>query len=110
MSALRRLPWRTFFAAFILSLCVLGLVLAFFVIECNIQQTTYGQVDLGVRYTLDNGAPAVTLHDKPLTLPAAEQTAQVTAPPPWRLLAALWRWETKAAQWVWETFLPEFSR
>ncbi len=101
---LRRLPWRTFFVAFILSLCVLGLIAAFFIIECRIQQTTYGQIDLGMTYVIDNGTLALSLHDKPLTVPTAiEQTARVTIPPPWRLLGDVWQWELEAAQWFWET-------
>lgn len=100
---LRRLPWRTFVAAFILTLCVLGLLCAFFIIECNIQQTTYGQVDLGVTYSLEDGVPIVCVDDETLTVPpAAEQIAEVAVPPPVRLFAALWQWETEAAQWFWE--------
>lgn len=105
---LRRLPWRTFAVAFILTSCVLGLGCAFFVIECNIQQTTYGQVDLGVTYTLEDGIPAVQVDGgETITVPtAAEQLAEVALPPPVRLFAALWRWENEAAEQFWE-FLSE---
>ncbi len=102
---LRRLPWRTFVAAFILTLCVLSLGCAFFVIECRIQQTTYGQVDLGVTYALEDGVPAIRVDGEEIfsVPPAAEPIADVAVPPPLRLLAALWQWETEAAEWLWET-------
>lgn len=101
---LRRLPWRTFLTAFILTLCVLGLFAAFLIIEYNIQKTTYGQVDLGVVYTMENGIPTVRISEgEPLTVPpAVEQTAEVAVPPPVRLFAALWRWGNEAAKWFWE--------
>ena len=101
---LRRLPWRTFLTAFILTLCVLGLLCAFLIIEYNIQQTTYGRVDLGVTYTLEDGIPAVRIGGgEPLAVPSAvEQTAKVVVPPPLRLFAALWRWECEAAARFWE--------
>lgn len=107
MSALRRLPWRTFFIAFILALCVLSLFVAFFVIECNIQQTTYGRVDLGVTYTVEDGVPAVTTGGKTLAVPpAVEYVCEIVVPPPVRLFAELWRWENEAAERLWE-FLSE---
>ena len=97
-------PWRTFLAAFVLTLCVLGLLCAFFVIECHIQQTAYGQVDLGVTYTMQDGVPAVQVDSDPITAPPAlAQAAQIVTPPPVKLLAALWQWETEAAEWLWET-------
>ncbi len=100
---LRRLPWRTFFAAFILTLCVLGLFLAFFVIECRIQQTTHGRVDLGVTYTVEDGVPAVTTGGETLAVPpAVGQVCEVVVPPPVRLFAALWQWENEAAERLWE--------
>ena len=101
---LRRLPWRTFFTAFILSLCVLSLFCAFLIIEYNIQLTTHGRVDLGVTYTVEDGIPAVQIDGaKPLTVPpVAEQVYQVAVPPPVRLFATLWRWECEAADWFWE--------
>lgn len=101
---LRRLPWRTFFTAFILTLCFLGLFVAFLIIEYNIQKTTYGQVDLGVTYTLIDGIPVVRAGEsEPLTVPpAAIQAVEIAVPPPVRLFAALWRWETEAASWFWE--------
>ena len=101
---LRRLPWRTFFTAFILALCVLSLFCAFLIIEYNIQQTTYGRVDLGVTYTIEDGVPTVQIGGgEPLTVPpAAAQVCEVAVPPPLRLFATLWRWECEAAEWFWE--------
>ncbi len=109
MNALRRLPWRTFFAAFILTLCVLSLFCAFFVIECHIQQTTRGRVDLGVTYTVEDGILAVTLADSGETLavpPAVGQVCEIVVPPPARLFAELWRWENEIAERLWK-FLSE---
>lgn len=51
---------RTFFVVFVLSLCVLGLLLSFLVIEYNIRRTTYGQVDVDLSYTLQEGLPVLT--------------------------------------------------
>ncbi len=101
---LRRLPWRTFLTAFVLTSCVLGLFAAFLIIEYNIRKTTYGQVDLGVTYTMEGGVPSVQIGEgEPLAIPpAVEQTAEVAIPPPVRLFAALWRWECEAAAWFWE--------
>lgn len=102
---LRRLPWRTFVAAFILTLCVLSLGCAFFVIECRIQQTTYGQVDLGVTYALEDGLPTICVDGEEIfSAPsAAAPIADIAVPPPLRLLATVWQWETEAAQRLWET-------
>ena len=105
MNALRRLPWRTFLAAFILALCVLSLICAFFVIECRIQQTTHGRVDLGVTYTIEDGVPVVILADSDETLavpPVAETIGAVVLPPSVRLFAELWRWENELAERLWE--------
>lgn len=100
---LRRLPWRTFLSAFVLSLCVLGLLGAFFVIECRIRRTVHGQVDLGVTYVMVDGVPAVRVDGEPLAAPpAATQIAEVAVPPPVRLFAAVWQWECEMAEWVWE--------
>lgn len=101
---LRRLPWRTFLTAFVLTSCVLGLFAAFLIIEYNIQKTTYGQVDLGVTYTMEGGVPSVRISEgEPLTLPpAVAQVYEVAVPPPVRLFAALWRWECEAAARFWE--------
>ncbi len=100
---LRRLPWRTFLITFILTLCVLGLFLAFFVIECRIQQTTHGRVDLGVTYTIEDGVPAVTVRGDTVAAPrAVTNTAEVLVPPPVRLFAELWRWENELARHFWK--------
>lgn len=97
-----RRAWRTFFAAFILTLCVLGLGCAFLLIEYNIQKTTYGQVDFGVTYTMENGVPSVRVDGgEPIGVsPSVAQVCEAAVPPPVRLFAALWRWEAEAAEWV----------
>ena len=102
---LRRLPWRTFFVAFILTLCVLGLLLAFFFIECRVRLATYGRMDLGVTYTLDSGAPVITLAERGETLavpPAVGQTVDAFVPPSLRLFSRLLRRENTMAQQLWE--------
>ena len=101
----RRLPWRTFLAAFILSLCVLGLGCAIFIIECHIQQTTHGQVDLGVTYVMEAGVPIVSVDgEQQPTSDTLAALADIAAPPPVKWLAVLWQRETEAAQWLWEQF------
>lgn len=102
---LRRLPWRTFFTAFILTLCVLGLLLAFFFIECRVRLATYGRMDLGVTYTLDGGAPVITLAERGETLavpPVVGQTVDAFVPPSLRLFSRLLRRENTMAQQLWE--------
>lgn len=111
MDALRGLPWRTFFTAFILTLCVLGLGCACLLIEYNIQQTTYGRVDFGLTYTVEDGAPVVSRTDTDATvtlLPAdSRPLAETAVPAPVRLLAALWRGENEAAERFWEWVMRE---
>lgn len=110
MTALRRLPWRTFLTAFILSMCVLGLICACLLIEYNIQQTSYGRVDFGLTYAIENGTPLVTRTDtdETVTLLSADtqQLAAPAVPAPIRLLAALVRGEIQAAQQFWEWINP----
>lgn len=99
----KRLPWRTFIAAFILTLCVLGLGGAFLLIEYNIQKTTYGGVDFGVTYTMEDGAPSVSIQEETVTVPpAVAQVCEAVLPPPVRLLIALWRGENDLAVTVLE--------
>ncbi len=105
MPKLRRLPWRTFFTAFILTLCVLGLFLAFFFIECRIQLMTTGRMDLGVTYTLEEGVPVVTLAERGETVavpPAVGHTLDTLVPPSLNLFARLLRRENETAQQLWE--------
>ena len=96
-----RLPWRTFLSAFVLTLCVLGLFCAFFVIECRIQQTTFGRVDLGVTYTIENGTPDVQVDGERVALPVRAPLAAVV-PLPAKLFAAVWRCENELAAWMWD--------
>lgn len=101
----RRLPWRTFFTAFILTLCVLSLFFAFFFIECRIQLATKGQMDLGVTYTLEDGAPVVTLADRDETIAVdtvVGQAIEVVSPPSLHLFSRLLRRENAMAQQLWE--------
>lgn len=111
MNALRRLPWRTFFIAFILSLCVLGLVCSCLLIEYNIQQTSYGKVDFGLTYTIKNGTPVLTRTDTDETVillnADARQLVAPAVPSPLRLLAALVRGEIRAAQQFWEWIMQQ---
>ena len=105
MSVLRRLPWRTFLIAFVLTLCVLGLFLAFFFSECRIRLATSGRMDLGVTYTLEDGAPVVTLADRDETIAvgsAVGQAVEVVVPPSLHLFSRLLRRENAIAQQLWE--------
>ena len=94
--------WRTFFTAFILALCVFGLGCAFLLIEYNIQKTTYGQVDFGITYTMQDGAPQVHIDDRelPAISPSIARLSEAAVPPPLRLFAAVWQWEVEVVQWV----------
>ncbi|MBQ4611939.1 MAG: hypothetical protein IJB26_00145 [Clostridia bacterium] len=96
----RRRAWRTFIAAFILTLCVLALGCAFLLIEYNVQRTTYGTVDFGVSYTMQEGVPRVRIgEDEPLAVPPRiARVCEAAVPPPIRLLVALWRGETEAVE------------
>ena len=53
----------SFLIGFCLTLCVLGLVEACLLIESNIRQTTYGRVEPGVTYTLEEGQLCLRLTD-----------------------------------------------
>ena len=91
---------RTFFFAFVLSLCILGLLLSFVVIEYNIRRTTYGQVDFDISYTLEGGVPVLTDGaGEPLwTLPARwKQPLATLVDAPTRLL--LWLY-SKVGEWM----------
>ncbi len=82
---------HTFFVVFVLSLCVLGLLLSFLVIEYNIRRTIYGQMDFDLSYTLQGGLPVLTDGaGEPLwLLPAAwRQPLETLVDAPTRLL--LW--------------------
>lgn len=94
-----RVPWRTFFAAFVLTLCVLGLGCAFLVIEYNIQHTTYGQVDFGVSYTMTDGLPSVAVDGEQVLSPSptVARLGEAMVPPPVRLLLELWHSENELA-------------
>lgn len=63
MTTKRRASFRVFFIAFILSVCALGFVAACLIIEYNMQQTTYGKVDFGLSYTMEDGFPVITRTD-----------------------------------------------
>ncbi len=82
---------RTFFATLVLSLCLLGLVLAVFLINYNIRTTIHGQVEFSLSYTMEAGVPVLTDQGgTPLWSPPAG--AQVLIDAPTRLLTALYRW------------------
>ncbi len=96
--------WRSFWTAFILALCVLGMVCAFVVVDYNTRRVTYGQVDFEVTYTMQDGAPRITVGESVLTAPAAD-TAEGLLPPPLRLLVALWRQGNAAVEEWWARML-----
>ncbi len=100
--------WRTFWHTFILTLCVLGLISSFLLIEYNIRRTSYGQVDFGVHYSVTDGLPTVTVDGEVWKAPAAVATVEeIAVPAPLRLLAVLWQWENAAAEQLWKTVLDK---
>ena len=81
----------TFFATLCLSLCVLGLGLAFLLIEWNMQQTIYGRVEPTLSFTVEEGVPTLTDDEgQPLELLSEEhrQTAYALLSTPGRV--TLW--------------------
>lgn len=99
-----------FAVAFVLSLCLLGLLLSFFLIECHIRQTVYGKVELPVSFRLNEGLPVITR--QPQGEPVAQmslrgqQAAWALLPSGQRLTAALIRGETAliTEAWAWVTW------
>lgn len=97
-----------FWATLLITLCVLGLGFACLLIECNMQQTTYGRVELGLSYTLEEGVPHLTRADgEPLPAPLPSnwrQALRACVSAPVRLTALLLRWETDAVCRLWAVF------
>ena len=103
MTGLRKAAYLL--AVFLLALCVLGLGPAFLLIECNIQRTVTGRVELGVAFSLEEGLPVLTdtASGEPVLRLSAEerQGATVLLPPSLRLLGTLWQEELAAASRLW---------
>lgn len=99
-----------FWATLLITLCVLGLGFACLLIECNIQKTTYGRVELGLSYTLESGFPRLMRADgKPLPAPLPSnwrQALRACVSAPVRLTALLLRQETDALCRLWPLFEP----
>ena len=91
MKPRRRRAAGTFLAALALSLCVLGLPLAFLLIECNMRLTVYGRVEPTVTFAVEQGAPTLTDgqgHTLTLLPESERQAAYALLAAPAR--AALW--------------------
>lgn len=80
----------TFFAALILSLCVLGFAAACAVIEYNMQKTATGEADFGITYTMRAGVPEITdTATGRRLLPKLPDGAKIFIPAPARLIAKI---------------------
>lgn len=103
-----------FAVAFVLTLCLFGLFLSFFLIECNIRQTVYGKVELPVGFQLEEGLPVLTRlpRGEPMgEVPdCVQQAAFALLPGGQRLTAALIRGETALAAWGWEWVTRQMER
>lgn len=87
---------RGFFAAFIITLCVLGLVIGLYVVGYNSRLTMSGST---VSYRVENGRVVIT-DDTPTCVPAPREYELLPAPA--RLFLELL---TQAARLL-ETFVP----
>ena len=108
MKPKRRIPLGSFFAALLLTLCVLGFGGACLLIEYNTRHTLYGETGLPISYRLEQGVPVLTGTDTDtplLSVPAAIGQAAFSAVSPGkRILFTLWRGETAAAKTLWTFF------
>ncbi len=101
----RRRWWKTFAVTLTVSLCVLGLGVACLAIECNMQQTRYGRVELGVSYHLEEGIPRLEGEnggELAALSPGWRQALWGVVAAPVRLTAELLQRETQAAARLWE--------
>lgn len=89
----RKTARRTFFAALILSLCVLGLPVACLWIELDMQNTVYGAVRPAFGCRVEDGLPILTDGSGAPLLPDGGQTELLDALPdaPTQLLIRLLR-------------------
>ncbi len=94
--------WRPFCYAFLLTLCVLGLVFSCVVIEYNTQRVRAGTADFGIQYTLEGGRLQVMLDGQCVT-PTDMRLAGAVLPPPVRLLLALWQGQGRVLTLLLET-------
>ena len=104
----KRHRMRPFVTALVLTLCVLGVGAACLVTEYNMQKTTYGRVDFGIGYTLEDGVPRPFRTDtgETIGIGAAGDGLTDLVPPPLRLCAVLRR---AVGQWLWEAVRPVLS-
>ena len=102
-------PVKTFFAAFVLTLCVLALPLSFLLVEWNMQRTVYGRVEPGVSFSVVAGRPTLTADNgEAVTLVPQEgqRVAYALLPAPVRAGWYLLRGEVEAAARLWEHIWP----
>ncbi len=105
----RRRTVGTFFVALSLSLCVLGLGLAFLLIEWNMQQTVYGRVEPTLTFTVEEGVPTLTdAGGQALgVLPQqGRQAAYALLSTPARVTLWLWRAMQEAVADGWAALAP----
>lgn len=102
---MRRSRVGSFFVGFCLTLCVLGMAAACLLAEAHMQQTTYGQVDPPIAYSLEAGRLRLYRPADGATLepPAAlrEPLAPLIAAPV-QGLCQLLRQESAGLEWVWD--------
>ncbi len=91
--------------ACILTLCVIGLPLAFGVIEYNTQRMATGRFEPGVYFAVEAGRPMLcTPTGETEAVPSAwRRGIYALLPAPLRALSWLWRGELEGAAWLWET-------
>lgn len=102
----RRRIGGSFLIGFCLTLCVLGLAEACLLIEWNIRQTTYGRVEPGVTYTLEEGQLCLRRTDTGEAIqPISEEMREAFAPlvsAPCRITGWLLRQESAWLERAWD--------
>lgn len=111
MGESRRRWWATFFATLVICLCLLGLLGAFVVIDCNLRRMTTGRWEPDLAFGLEGGIPTLTdLAGQPVLQPPASLSrvgyALLSAPA--RGVVRLWQGEQAAVgwlvAWLWEEY------
>lgn len=105
-------PIKTFFAAFVLTLCALALPLSFLLIEWNMQRTVYGRVEPGVSFSVVAGCPTLTATDgeRVTAIPKpGQRVVYALLPAPVRAGWYLLRGEVEAAARLWEHIWPSMD-
>ncbi len=88
--------WRTFCNTFILTMCVLGLGMSCLVIEYNTRRVSDGEVDFGVRYTMQEGRPHMTLKGDAVRNVTDVPAVRMALSPSVQALISLWELQNQA--------------